>query len=218
MSKWSWIREGHRTAPPTIGQAAAPAAPDVPVEIIPGTVSVLVATLGRPTLERALTSITSQTKEGDQVLVIGATPEIEARAKAAGCDFVQCPPGNNWGGREREVGLQHATGEYVAFLDDDDIYFPDALDAMHAAMKTHPGQATIFKMHIAWTDGYLWTDPVLVMGNVGTPMVLLPNTPLVRRGRWGMDYGNDFGYLESIKLKQDDVNWDPFVVASIKPK
>jgi glycosyltransferase involved in cell wall biosynthesis len=182
------------------------------------TVSVLVATLGRPTLERTLASITSQFLPGDQVIVIGATPDIEARAALAGCTFVQAQPGRNWGGHERAVGIQHATGDYVCFLDDDDVYVPGARVAMEQAMTSHPGQPTIFKMHIAWTGGALWTEPVLRMGNLGTPMLFLPNDARAKRGTWDMKYGNDFRFIEACHYAPDTIHWDPTVIANIKPE
>jgi glycosyltransferase involved in cell wall biosynthesis len=182
------------------------------------TVSVLMATIGRPTLERAIQSFRSQAMPGDQIVVIGATPDIERRAEALGCTFVAARPGNDWGGHERSVGIHHATGDYVSFMDDDDIYLPGARAAMAATMAAHPGQPTIFKMHIAWTGGYLWTEPVLKMGNVGTPMLFLPNDARTKSGKWGTVYGGDFAYIESLRLGTDTIVWDATPIASIRPK
>lgn len=182
------------------------------------TVSILVATIGRPTLERTLQSITSETRPGDQVIVIGATQAIGDRALAYGCTFVKAPPGNDWGGSERTVGIHHATGDYVAFLDDDDVYLPGWRAAMDNAMVNHPGRPIIFKMHIAWTGGTLWADPVLRMGNVGTPMLFLPNDARTKRGQWGRKYGGDFKFIESLQLPPASIVWDSAVIASIRPK
>ena len=180
------------------------------------TVSILVATLGRPTLERTLESITSQMKASDQVIVIGATQAIGDRAAKYGCTFVMAKPGRDWGASERAVGIAHATGDYVAFLDDDDVYMPGARDAMEAEMLAHPGQAVIFRMQIARTGELLWRTPVAKMGNIGTPMMFLP-TSVAKRGKWGRRYGNDFDFWSSMQWQPDQVVFSPAVIANIRP-
>lgn len=180
------------------------------------TVSILVATLGRPTLERTLESITSQLRPGDQVIVIGATQSIGDRAAKYGCTFVLANPGRDWGASERAVGIAHATGDYVSFMDDDDVYTPGARDAMEAAMTAHPGKPTIFRMQIARTGELLWREPVAKMGNMGTPMMFLP-TAAAKRGRWGKRYGNDFEFWASMQWPASDIVWSSDVIASIRP-
>jgi hypothetical protein len=181
------------------------------------TVSVLVATSGRPTLEAALESITCQTRPGDQVLVIGATLDISTRAAKYGCDFMQAPPGKDWGASERQFAAPYATGEYLTFLDDDDVWLPGARDAMESAMLAHPGQPTIFKMRISWTGGDLWQVPELRMGNVGTPMFFLPNQK-DKLGMWGRRYGGDFDFIASCRWPRESYVFDPHVVALIRPQ
>ena len=180
-------------------------------------VSVLVATVGRPTLEATLNSIVSQTLPGDQVLVIGATQDIGNRAAKFGCTFVQAPPGKDWGASERALAVPHATGDYLAFLDDDDVYLPGARTAMGKAMAQHPGRPTIFKMKISWTGGTLWVDPELRMGNVGTPMFFLPNQP-EKLGKWGRRYGNDFEFISTCKWMNEQFVWDSTVISLIRPQ
>ena len=103
-------------------------------------VSILVATIGRPTLEATLESIVRQTLPGDQVMVIGATMDIGNRAAKYGCTFVQAPAGGDWGASERALAAPQATGDYLAFLDDDDVYLLGARDAMGVAMATLSAQ------------------------------------------------------------------------------
>jgi len=181
------------------------------------TVSILVATVGRPTLEHTLASIAPQLRPGDQLIVIGATTEIRDRATTYGAMFVHAPPGRNWGGSERAAGMQFATGDYVAFMDDDDVYLPGARDAMEAAMLAHPGKPTIFRMQIARTGELLWREPVAKMGNLGTPMMFLPNVDRVKQGTWTKRYGNDFHFWESLRWPADAVVFDSAVIANIRP-
>lgn len=180
-------------------------------------VSILVATLGRPTLERTLISITSQLRHGDQVIVIGATQAIGDLAAKHGCSFVMAKPGRDWGATERAIGITHATGDYVAFLDDDDVYLPGARDAMEAAMTDHFGQPTIFRMQIAKTGELLWRQPVAKMGNMGTPMMFLPNSARTKSGKWGRRYGNDFEFWTSMQWPAESIHWSDQVIASIRP-
>lgn len=182
------------------------------------TVSVLVATAGRPTLERALDSIASQLNPADQLIVIAETDAILGRAAKYGATLVQSPRGNDWGASERAVGIQHAIGDYVAFLDDDDIWTPGAREAIEQEIVTHDGRPIICRMQIAATGELLWRDGCRIarMGNMGTPMMVLP-LARAKAGRWGRRYGNDFEYWASMQWPADQIVWSEAVIASIRP-
>lgn len=182
------------------------------------TLSVLVATTGRPTLERTLQSIASQLRPADQLIVIAATDDIARRAAVFGATFVQAPRGGDWGASERAVGIHHATGDYVAFLDDDDIWTTDARELIEQEIVTHSGRPIICRMQIAATGELLWRDGCQIarMGNMGTPMMILP-TAKAKAGKWGRRYGNDFEYWASMQWPADQIVWSSAVIASIRP-
>lgn len=179
--------------------------------------SVSVATVGRPTLEATLQSVTSQLLPGDEVLVIGATDDIRQRAEAMGCRFLYCPAGNDWGASERNATLPSATGDYIAFLDDDDVWTGGARVAIEAAMQQHAGRPLIFRMQYAEHGLLLWARQEAAMGNVGTPMMVMSNDP-AKLGTFGTFYGGDFHFLQTSKWDlQRDLVWVPHIIARIRP-
>lgn len=101
-------------------------------------VSVLVRTLGRETLPKAVASVLAQTYPRLEIILINASGDATLSNRWGG-DF-----GNSsvrWVGENRRlaraeaanVGLANAQGEWLIFLDDDDWFYPDHIAKLIAA-------------------------------------------------------------------------------------
>ena len=182
------------------------------------TVSYLVATTGRPGLDATLQSITCQQMPGDQVLVIGGTPDIARTAEKHGCSFWYCPPGNDWGHTERNDAMARgaAYGDYIAHLDDDDVAVMGSRVAMETAFTQHPGAPFIFKMFYPGSGHMLWSEQRICTGNVGTPMFVVPNIPK-KLGRFAPVYGGDFNFIMGCQWPASAYVWVDSVIARIRP-
>lgn len=168
-------------------------------------ISFIVPTIGRSSLQATLRSI--KCLPGDEVIVIGNVPErLDGFVR-----YIPCPPGGDWGHTERNVAMPMARGRYLAHIDDDDVYAPGTRELMGDAIKKAPGKPVLFKMQ--FPNGItLWEEPEIRCGNVGTPMMLIPNMP-TRLGRWESFVGGDCAFLEQCKWKRDEFVWRPEIIA-----
>jgi glycosyltransferase involved in cell wall biosynthesis len=129
------------------------------------TLSIIVATRGRKTLKRTLRSIARQVLPGDEVLVL-------------------CDDSGDAGDTPRMKAMPRARGSHLAFIDDDDVYVPDALEKLRRFARENPGRICIFKMkHPVGTTHWREDEPVLRHANVSTQTFLVPNVP-GKLGRW----------------------------------
>ena len=94
------------------------------------------------TLLEALESVRGQTYPAYEVIVVddGSEPD-EAKAveeAARGCTVIRLPT-NRGPSVARNRGVARATGEWVAFLDSDDLWLPRKLELQVGHLNTHPG-------------------------------------------------------------------------------
>ncbi len=101
-------------------------------EVLPR-VSVVIPTRGRPELaERAVRSVLAQGFEDFEIVVVIDGPDRETgdALRRFGDERLHVVHlGENVGGSEaRNIGVRFARGEWIAFLDDDDEWYPDKLE------------------------------------------------------------------------------------------
>ena len=166
------------------------------------TLSIIVPTRGRKTLERTLRSISGQLQPGDEVIVL------------------RDETGDS-GDSARMSGMERARGTHLAFMDDDDVYRPGALEKMRRFARDNPGRIGLFKMQhpvgtTHWRDG----EPVLRYANVSTQNFLIPNLP-GRLGRWtdrpprpgGGVYDGDYAFIaRTVELQGEPLFVDEVTV------
>ena len=110
-------------------------------------ISVVVPTCNRPAfLREALASIRAH--EADSVtfeILVGDNGDLpETRQVAEAYDAIHIPVSVRGAAAARNAGLSTATGEFVAFLDDDDVWTADHVRAHLAAFDAHPEIEAVF--------------------------------------------------------------------------
>lgn len=111
-------------------------------------VSVIVPTYNRPELLcQALRSILAQTMQDFEIIVINDAG-IDVRPWINSVDGTGCirhlkHPHNRGLAAARNTGLRVARGKYIAYLDDDDIFYPDHLSVLVQAAES-AGHAVVY--------------------------------------------------------------------------
>jgi glycosyltransferase involved in cell wall biosynthesis len=102
------------------------------------------------TLSRAIDSVLSQRVAPARVVVVDDastddTREVAAAiaAKARSVEVLKSPV-NGGAGRARQLGIDLASSEYVAFLDADDEWHPDHVGIALDALSAHPRAGAVF--------------------------------------------------------------------------
>lgn len=103
-------------------------------------VSVIVATYNRPdALPDCLRSILGQTYRNIEIIVVNdagidVKAIIDSLNEKGNIAYVEHPR-NRGIAAARNSGLAAANGEYIAYLDDDDLYYPDHLESLVSALE-----------------------------------------------------------------------------------
>lgn len=114
--------------------------------------------------EEAIESVFAQTDDNWELLLVddGSTDPSTAIARL----YVEREPGkirhlehpghgNHGMSASRNLGIRHAQGKYVAFLDADDVWLPHKLEQQVAIMESQPTAAMIYGATQYWRS---WTE------------------------------------------------------------
>jgi glycosyltransferase involved in cell wall biosynthesis len=165
------------------------------------TLSVLVASSGRSTLARTLLSISPQLTAGDELLV----------------DVNDDAP---WGHAARNRMMLRARGDFLLFMDDDDVYTDGALALVRAHVAGMHDRVHIFQMRYG-NGRPLWEAPGLRCGNVSTQVVCVPNSSDLL-GEWGERYEGDWDFIQhtcsnAAELGLPEPCWHNDVICEVRP-
>ncbi len=193
--------------------------------------SVIMPTMGRATLERAVKSVVHQLEFDDELLVIcdGHNLQDEVTGRI-GTDvichdvrvYATLEKTGHSGAEQRDKGITLAIGTNIMFLDDDDIYVRGALATVRRALSSSQGLPHIFRMQYGSTGKVLWEDapltPRLRGCNVGTPMLVIPNVKGLPK--WNpLSATHDFEFASHIvtNMFAGHVEWHQEVLSIIRP-
>lgn len=184
-------------------------------------ISVIVPTIGRPHLVRTLESVVP---DADEVLLVGDGQGVapdEAAAFGPKVRYLETGQrSNDWGSQARNMGIAEARFSHLAFMDDDDVFLPNALPTMkRAAAKT---SKCILLFRMVHMGDLIWKDQQIFLGNVSTHMFLIPNDK-ARIAVWKpnpdlpLGKGDDLLFIQETAalFGADHVVWRPEVVAEL---
>lgn len=186
-------------------------------------VSVIIAAYNSEnTISETILSVLSQTFFDLEVIVIddGSSDKTCQCVLEIQDNRVKLFPYENGGvAKARNRGIAHASGKYISFLDHDDLWTPDKLEAQVAALEKSPHAGVAYSWTISmYSDEnpirFIKSPPVNFEGNV-YPQILLRNfiesgsNILVRT-----KVVKDVGEFDSVPISNED--WDFYIRLATK--
>jgi glycosyltransferase involved in cell wall biosynthesis len=110
-------------------------------------ISAVIPTFNRGRLlERAVESVVGQSRPADEIIVVddGSTDDTPERIQRFAGAVRYFRQDNAGGAAARNRGVSVAEGEWVAFLDSDDLWQPDHLEVMERAIASTNGRAACY--------------------------------------------------------------------------
>ena len=147
---------------------------------------------GERFLDEAVQSVFAQTYPSWELLLVddgstdgsGTLAEGWARRHPARVRYLTHPGGANRGmSASRNLGIAHARGRFVAFLDADDVWLPEKLAAQVALADAHPEVGAVCGPTQYW---YSWRggadDPLDRLREIGVPADTVVHPPQLLTG------------------------------------
>lgn len=190
--------------------------------------SIIIPTAGRRPdgLRRVLDSIALQKPRFPiEVLVVGDATrgpleDAEAIAVQNRAMYLEhADPDSIVGHAQRQAGMAAAAGRWLHCMADDDIYTPDALLTIAAAIREQkkPYQPLLFRVN-TWQAGLVWTRHQLYEGGIDAECIVTPNVP-GRLGVWTKDrYNGDFDFIHQTVANFGGAVWRPEIISLCRPR
>lgn len=197
--------------------------------------TIIIPTMGRPSITRAVLSYLPQMHPGDELIVVGDEidgPLIETPALLEPyAPLVRYVPTNHgehsFGHREINSGLDLARGDYLILNDDDDIATPNALTGIRAVISQLPAPAPLLFKYRAYHGPIYWHEGgCLAEGHIGGHALVAPNLP-GKVGRFTDRYAGDWDWVMDTLSRwgtPDDPSgkasalWADFMIAIARPQ
>jgi glycosyltransferase involved in cell wall biosynthesis len=191
-------------------------------------ICVITPTIGRPTLRQTLESGTGLS-QGDEWLIMADGPQPDAIVSlagvklACGVKFIESEnKTGDYGNSLRDEAMSIATQDYFIFLDDDDVFAPNAIQIIKREIAEHHPRPLMFRM-INGNGELLWGSRDITPGNIGGSMFCCPNTP-GKLGTWanGAGHQSDLHFIEeTLKLYgpgwRQNLFWSGDVIVHCRP-
>lgn len=180
-------------------------------------ISVVIPVYNREDLiERAVASVRRQTYQPDEIIVAddGSTDGTAEVIKGLGVTY--CHQENAGASEARNLGVRHATCDWIAFLDSDDYWFDDHLERMRDAVIATEGKARFYFSDLIrteaegneshWSRCNMSIDEPYVLSDEGAEWIFLPRMPAMLQASL-IDreaYLRMKGLWRPLKIRQDN--------------
>lgn len=169
------------------------------------------------TIGRAIDSVLSQTRKADEIVVVDdGSPEDLSEALAPYCEHIRVLRKTNGGASSaRNAGISACTGDYVAFLDSDDMWHRDKLAKQMALFAKYPELGLVASRYVILspdgTEEYYprlsdapWDTVLKLSGPVAFDLAMLmwTSSVVIRREVIGKDR-----FDEHLRIAEDRDLW-----------
>lgn len=185
--------------------------------------TVITPTVGRGTLPRTVVSVIDAgfVKGTDQFIISVDGHEHLLDVKdmlpidSRWIDFTAVHHSGDWGNTPRNHAISRATGDYIVYVDDDDVLLPGAFETIRDALEDNPGRPHMFRFQ-AVGGALVWRRKVIEEGMVGGHCFVPPNDQ--RLSPWGIGYCGDFEHIrDTLKNHDSPPIWREEVIAKCRP-
>ena len=185
-------------------------------------------TQGRASISRALKSIEENWRPGDESIVVADThgslldEHLRHWVEMRGHTYLEHDAGHHcWGHCQLNHGMKHATGDYLVYMDDDDVFAHGAWNAIRETIAQRTVVGPILFQFKTSTGGILWQIPGsdLAHGRIGGHCLVQPNDP-ERMGFFSCEYAGDLTAIQDAcqNWGHDKVLWMPHVISIARPR
>jgi glycosyltransferase involved in cell wall biosynthesis len=183
-------------------------------------------------LERCIPSIQAQAHPGIEHIIVSDGPDspLEDALKTRRHDLITAfgyrtwyfelpehDPAEHWGTQARLHGLEYASGDLIAYCDDDDSLRPEHCALLAAALADNPDAGWASSVMASHHPSGAVTDigfgPPSI-GNLGTPMIM-HRREILKHGTWGSpsmfedwDFVNQWNLADVKHVKVEKVTCD----------